>query len=125
MATRLVHMVIDSTNPLALATFWAQALGWTPVIEDPDEAEATPAGFDYPGTSALPLVFVRVTDAKTGKNRVHLDLRSTSPDDQAAQVERLLGLGATPLDLGQGDVPWAVLADPEGNEFCVFAPTSD
>jgi len=122
MATRLVHLVIDSANPLTVATFWAQALGWIPVIEGPDEVVATPAGLPYPATTAWPLVCVTVPEPKTGKNRVHLDLASTSPGDQAAQVERLVGLGATPVDIGQGDVPWVVLADPFGNEFCVLEP---
>jgi hypothetical protein len=122
MATRLVHLVIDSADPLAVATFWAQALGWVPVVEGPDEVVATPAGFEYPGTTALPLTCVLVAEPKTGKNRIHLDLASTSLDDQAAQVERLLGLGATHVDIGQGDVPWVVLADPFGNEFCVLEP---
>ncbi len=122
MATRLVHLVTDSVNPLAAATFWAQALGWEPGIEGQEEVWALPAGFDYTGSAAVPLAFVPVPEPKTGKNRVHLDLASTSADDQAAQVRRLLGLGATHLDIGQGDVPWAVLADPEGNEFCVLEP---
>jgi predicted enzyme related to lactoylglutathione lyase len=122
MPTRLAHLLIDSVNPLAVATFWARALGWVPVDEGPDEAGAMPAGFEYPGTSATPLVFIRVPEPKTVKNRIHLDLASTSLDDQAAQVERLIGLGATRIDIGQGDVPWVVLADPEGNEFCVLEP---
>ena len=81
-----------------------------------------PAGFEYPGPDALPLVFVPVTEPKTTKNRVHLDLSTTSAEHQAAEVERLLGLGAVRLDIGQGQVPWEVLADPEGNEFCVLDP---
>jgi Glyoxalase-like domain len=64
-----------------------------------------------------------MVDPKVGKNRVHLDLRSGSADHQAAQVARLVGLGAHPADIGQGEgVPWVELADPEGNEFCVLAP---
>ena len=63
-----------------------------------------------------------VPERKTGKNRVHLDLATTSPEHQAAEVERLCGLGATRADIGQGDVAWVVLADPEGNEFCVLDP---
>lgn len=100
MATRLVGVLVDSVNPLAAATFWAQALG----------------------SAAGLLDFVTVPEPKTVKNRVHLDLASTSRADQAAQVERLVGLGATRIDIGQGDVPWVVLADPEGNEFCVLEP---
>lgn len=122
MATRLVHLVIDAANPLSLASFWGQALGWQVAIEEADEVVASPAGFEYPGTGALPLVFVPVADARTVKNRVHLDLASTSLEDQAAQVERLLATGATRIDIGQGKVPWHVLADPEGNEFCVLEP---
>lgn len=122
MATRLVHLLIDSADPLSAARFWAQALGWELVDEGPDEATAMPADFEYPGTSAVPLVFVPVREAKSAKNRIHLDLASTSLDAQAAHVERLLGLGATRIDIGQGDVPWEVLADPEGNEFCVLEP---
>ena len=74
--------------------------------------------------SVLPgfdLAFVPVPEPKTGQNRVHLDLASASAEDQAAIVDRLLGLGARHVDIGQGEVPWVVLADPEGNEFCVLS----
>jgi catechol 2,3-dioxygenase-like lactoylglutathione lyase family enzyme len=122
MSTRLVHLVIDANDPSRLAKFWAAALGWEVIAEEPDEVVVSPAGFTYPHPSALPLVFVPVPEPKTGKNRVHLDLASASAQQQAAEVERLRELGATPADIGQGDVPWAVLADPEGNEFCVLDP---
>ncbi len=122
MATRLVHLVIDANDPAALAAFWAAALGWEVAVDEPDEAVVWPSGFDYPSVTALPLVFVPVPDRKSGKNRVHLDLASASADDQAASVRRILGLGATHADIGQGTVPWEVLADPEGNEFCVLDP---
>jgi hypothetical protein len=65
------------------------------------------------------LVFVAVPEAKTVKNRLHLDLRPVGGSHQG-EVERLIGLGARPADIGQGEVPWVVLADPEGNEFCVL-----
>ena len=68
------------------------------------------------------LQFLRTPDIKTVKNRVHLDLRPYPGDDQAAEVARLRALGATDIDLGQGDVPWTCLADPEGNEFDVLTP---
>ena len=68
------------------------------------------------------LQFLRTPDAKTVKNRVHLDLRLYPSDDQAAEVARLRALGATEADVGQGDVPWVCLADSEGNEFCVLTP---
>jgi hypothetical protein len=71
---------------------------------------------------ALPLVFVPVPEPKTTGNRVHLDLATRSPEHQESEVRRLLALGATHADIGQGDVPWTVLADPEGNEFCVLEP---
>lgn len=122
MATRAVHVIVDAADPARLAAFWAAALGWEVADDQPDEAVVWPAGFDYPGTTALPLVFVPVSDPKTGKSRVHLDLATTSAEHQAAEVERLLGLGATRVDIGQGDVAWEVLADPEGNEFCVLDP---
>jgi|SRR5215469_8072538 len=122
MSTRLVHLVIDAADPSRQAAFWAAALGWEVAADEPDEVVAWPAGFDYPGIAALPLVFVPVAEPKTGKNRVHLDLASASLDDQAATVSRLLDLGAVPADIGQCEVPWVVLADPEGNELCVLDP---
>ena len=122
MATRLVHLVIDAADPGRLARFWAAALGWETVEEEDGEVVVWPPGFGYPDPAALPLVFVPVPEPKTVKNRLHLDLASESAADQAASVERLLGLGAVPADIGQGEVPWTVLADPEGNEFCVLDP---
>jgi hypothetical protein len=122
MATRLVHLVVDAAEPARLARFWAAALGWEVGDEEDDEVDVWPAGYRYPDPAALPLVFVPVPEPKTVKNRVHLDLATTSAAHQAAEVERLLGLGAVPADIGQDDVPWQVLADPEGNEFCVLDP---
>ena len=122
MSTRLVHLVVDADEPGRLARFWARALGWEVASEEPDEVDVCPPGFSYPDPSALPLVFVPVPEPKTGKNRVHLDLATESARHQAAEVERLLALGAVPADIGQGDVPWTVLADPEGSEFCVLSP---
>jgi predicted enzyme related to lactoylglutathione lyase len=122
MPTRLVHLVQDAADPSALARFWAAALGWEVASDEPEEAAVCPRGFSYPGPEALPLVFVPVPEPKTVKNRVHLDLASTSDDQQRALVARLTELGARPVDIGQGEVPWVVLADPEGNEFCVLEP---
>jgi catechol 2,3-dioxygenase-like lactoylglutathione lyase family enzyme len=123
MATRLVHVVADARDPARLAQFWADALGWIVGDVADDEVDVWPEGYSYPDPSALPLVFVPVSEPKQGKNRVHLDLASTSAKNQAKLVARLRDLGATPADVGQGpDVPWTVLADPEGNEFCVLEP---
>jgi Glyoxalase-like domain len=122
MSTRLVHLVVDANDPSRLAKFWADALGWEVASEEPDEVVVCPSGYSYPGPVALPLVFVPVPEQKSAKNRVHLDLTSTSPSQQATEVARLQDLGAVPADIGQGEVPWVVLADPEGNEFCVLDP---
>ena len=122
MPTRLVHLVVDAVEPARLARFWAAALGWEVAAEEDGVANVWPRGFRYPDPAALPLVFLTVPEAKAGKNRVHLDLATESAAHQAAEVERLLGLGALPADIGQGDVPWKVMADPEGNEFCVLDP---
>jgi hypothetical protein len=115
-------MVIDATDTSGLAAFWATALGWQVGLDDPDEAVVWPAGFDYPGPEAVPLVFVPVPEPKTVKNRIHLDLAARTTAHQAELVGRLREIGAVPIDIGQGDVPWVVLADPEGNEFCVLDP---
>jgi predicted enzyme related to lactoylglutathione lyase len=128
MATRLHSVVFDAADPAALARFWAAATGWPITYEEPDEFVVEPPE-DESGTPTepgLPLVFgPPVADAKVGKNRVHLDLNSRSAEDQATQVARLRRAGATPLDIGQGAVPWVVMADPEGNEFCVLDPRDD
>jgi predicted enzyme related to lactoylglutathione lyase len=122
MPTRLVHLVADANDPAGLARFWASALGWVIGDQADDEVDVWPDGYQYPDPVAVPLVFVPVREAKAGKNRVHLDLASTSAAHQAELVGRLRDLGATPAGIAQGDVPWVVLADPEGNEFCVLEP---
>ena len=104
--------VIDSADPVSLGRWWVDALGWVVVNDDATEFEIRPSADQLPG-----LIFVPVPEAKDRKNRLHLDFR---PDDQDAEVERLLSLGATAVDIGQGDETWTVLADPEGNEFCVL-----
>jgi len=100
--TRLVHLVIDAAQPARLARFWAAALNWEIAADEPDEVDVWPGGYRYPDPVALPLVFVPVPEAKTGKNRVHLDLATESAEHQAAEVDRLLGLGAVHADIGQG-----------------------
>ena len=118
MPTRLQHLVVDAHDLAALARFWAEALGWKITLEEPGEVVVEPPD----GVPGLPLVFVPVPEPKTVKNRIHLDLASPSVQEQPAIVERLIRLGARPVDIGQVDVPWVVLADPEGNEFCVLEP---
>jgi hypothetical protein len=116
MALVWEQVVIDSADPKALGRWWAEALGWVVVGEKDDELEIRPAADRLPG-----LLFGVVPEAKAGKNRLHLDFR---PADRDAEVERLLGLGARHADVGQQDVRWVVLADPEGNEFCVLSARS-
>jgi hypothetical protein len=86
------------------------------VYADDDEFEIRPDPDTRPGVD-----FVRLDEPKTGKSRLHLDF---TPDDQDAEVERLLALGARRVDIGQGEQSWVVLADPEGNEFCVLRAPS-
>jgi hypothetical protein len=112
-------VAVDALDPEPVARFWAAALGWRITYESPDEWVIEPAGGSREDGVAADVIFLRVPEAKQLKNRLHIDLR---PDaDQAGEVERLIGLGATRADVGQGaDVSWTVLADPEGNEFCVL-----
>jgi Glyoxalase-like domain len=104
--------IIDARDPVALGRWWREALGWVVVNDDPSEYEIRPGPDRVPG-----LLFASVPEPKTVKNRLHLDFR---PDDRDAEVTRLLALGATRADVGQGEESWVVLADPEGNEFCVL-----
>jgi Glyoxalase-like domain len=122
MPTRLVHMVIDAAEPGRQAAFWAAALGWQVLDAEPGLAAVGPADLRYPDAAVVPLAFLPVPVPKHGKNRIHIDLCSESAQGQADTVTRLRRLGAEPADIGQGDVPWVVLADPEGNEFCVLEP---
>ncbi len=126
MSIRWYSVVIDCHDVAAQARWWAEALDWRIVYEASDEvvivppramdeSRVIPVEEQGPG-----LVFVPVSEGKTIKNRLHLDLAPFAGDDQAAEVARLEGLGATRVDVGQGDRPWVVLADPEGNEFCVL-----
>ena len=113
MGVRWEQIVVDAHDPARLARWWAEALGYRITYEQPDEVEIRRTAEEFPG-----LLFVPVMDAKSGKNRLHIDLR---PEDQEAEVERLVNMGARHVDVGQGEqVGWVVLADPEGNEFCVL-----
>ncbi|QCB93361.1 VOC family protein [Cellulomonas shaoxiangyii] len=110
----------DAADPSALARWWSQVLGWPVVEEDEQGDEVAIAPSDGSATEWL---FVRVLDERRVKNRVHPDLRPADGSDQATELARVLELGATRVDIGQGDVPWHVLADPEGNEFCILRST--
>ncbi|EFL23112.1 glyoxalase [Streptomyces himastatinicus ATCC 53653] len=122
MATRLVQIAMKARDDSALGRFWAEVLGWGIASEEPGVTNLEPKGLTYPDPSAIYIDILAVPDPKTVKNRVHVDLATTSAAHQAELVARLQALGATPADVGQGDVPWTVLADPEGNEFCVLEP---
>ena len=113
MPSRWEQIVVDSEDPGRLARWWAEALGYVIVTDKPDEVEIRRNPDEIPG-----LLFTPVPESKTVKNRLHIDLR---PDDQEAEVERLVDMGARHVDIGQHDVSWVVLADPEGNEFCVLS----
>ncbi|PJE95357.1 glyoxalase [Streptomyces carminius] len=115
MALEWEQVVVDAADPVALGRWWAEALGWVVVDDSPEEYEIRPAPDRLPG-----LLFGTGAAEKTVKNRLHLDFR---PDDRDAEVARLLALGARRAEVGQsGEEPWVVLADPEGNEFCVLGP---
>jgi hypothetical protein len=107
------EVVVDCRDPRSLGLWWREALGWV-LVDDSDGVVEIAAS---PGAHPT-LFFNAVPEGKTVKNRLHLDF---VPDDQDAEVARLLALGATRADIGQVDVPWVVLLDPEGNEFCVLA----
>ena len=113
MSLEWEQTIIDAHDPVSLGRWWCAALGWVVVNEDPDEFEIRPSVERLPG-----LLFASVPQPKQIKNRLHLDFR---PDDRDAEVDRLLALGATRADVGQGEQSWVVLADPEGNEFCVLS----
>ncbi|MEV6156797.1 VOC family protein [Nonomuraea sp. NPDC052129] len=122
MALRLVQVNFKARDDSALGRFWAEALGWGLSSEGPGVTNLEPEGFSWPDPDAFYIDLVTVPDPETVKYRVHLDLATTSAAHQAELVARLKELGATPADVGQGDVPWTVLADPEGNVFCVLEP---
>ena len=108
---------LSSDGSQAVGYFWRDALGW-PLVWDQDEETAiqSPRGGTKIAWGGPPY------NAKTGKNRLHLDLAPPADGEQEAEVERLVALGAKRIDIGQGDVSWVVMADPDGNELCVLTP---
>jgi hypothetical protein len=118
MALRLQNISIDCRNAESLAGFWRDALGWRITSVDPEEVVLEPP-VGSPEEGVVPdILFLVVPEGKSVKNRLHFDLR---PVDQDAEVERLEKLGANRINIGQTtENTWVVLADPEGNEFCVL-----
>jgi hypothetical protein len=116
--TDLVGAIVFEPAAPVVGRFWSEAAGWPLVYDqDGDTAIRAPDGRSPFVTFGPPTGAV-----KTGKNRLHLDVAPPAGGDQAMEVERLIALGARRIDIGQGQVPWVVMADPEGNEFCVLAP---
>ena len=119
MGSRFTELVVDCADPEQLAAFWAAVLGWQPTGRYPGAVEI--AG---PPDSGPSLTFVPVAEPKTVKNRLHIDVNPVGCE-QEQEVERLIALGARRIDVGQGEPSWVVLADPEGNEFCVLRARAD
>ena len=126
---RLENIIIDARDLRGLADFWRQALGWVTTFDDGDEICINPGDGDVddPATWPFPdIAFEPVDDPGANRQRVHLDLASASVEEQRATVARLLALGATLADVGQpADAPFTVMADPEGNAFCVLDPRDE
>ncbi len=119
MASAFSYVGFDSANPRRQAEFWAAVLDWQ--IGDASDTEASISG---PPGSGPQLYFSTVPEGKGVKNRLHLDI-SPRGCDQQQELERLLALGARHVDIGQGEQTWIVLADPEGNEFCLLQSSVD
>ncbi|GMA25972.1 lactoylglutathione lyase [Luteimicrobium album] len=118
MPSRIATIAIDAVDPEAVAAFWCDVLGWR-VLQREDDLVSI-----GPGDASWPTIDVAaVPEGKVVKNRLHLDLRADGTTTQA-ELDRLLALGARRVDVGQGpDAPWVVLADVEGNEFCLLPRT--
>ncbi|RLL65764.1 VOC family protein [Streptomyces sp. Z26] len=124
MASKFTELAIDCADPAALARFWCAVLDYEVREEEDGLVEigspTAPEGKARPGPVPPTLTFARVPEGRTVKNRLHIDVNPTDRE-QDDEVRRLLELGATHADVGQGEGSWVVLADPEGNEFCVLA----
>ena len=114
MVSRFGELVVDCHDPHALARFWEQVLVGYRITEEYDDESV------IEGDAGPTILFGQVSEPKTVKNRLHIDVNPVDRE-QSEEVERLIALGARKIDIGQRDVPWVVLADPEGNEFCVLA----
>lgn len=119
MACRITELVLDAHDPDLLARFWCEVLGYVELERDEDSLEIGPPGVGFGGPQPT-IVFLRTREPKAGKLRLHLDVNATDRD-QDDELERLLAAGARQIDIGQpADASWHVLADPEGNEFCLL-----
>ncbi len=128
MALRIESFTIDARDPAALAAWWAEAVGWVVCSRSADGVEVDICERVAPdGSHPRPVLsFVGDGDPDAGQERLHLDLNSRSAPEQAAIVDRLIGSGASRSDVGQSpDAPFVVLADPEGNRFCVLEPRAE
>ena len=116
MPLSLHHIIIDAYDLAGLSRFWAEVLDWKVLSEREREVV-----IGATATATIGICFMPVTDTKVVKNRLHLDLAPGSPADRDPEIERVIALGARLVDVGQtGNESWTVLADPEGNEFCVL-----
>ncbi|MFC9994206.1 VOC family protein [Nocardia sp. NPDC127526] len=119
MACRITELVIDCVEPQRLGEFWCAVLGYVEIGWDGDDLGIGPAEGGFGGLQPA-LVFSRSKEPRRGKLPLHIDVSATDRD-QGAELERLLALGARKVDIGQtGEESWHVLADPEGNEFCLL-----
>jgi len=119
MACRLTELVVDCRDPERLASFWCEVLGYVVLERVGGSVEIGPADAGFGGPQPT-IVFGRAAEPKQGKLRLHIDVSPTD-QDQDAEFSRLLAAGATRVDIGQtGEESWHVLADPEGNEFCLL-----
>jgi hypothetical protein len=124
VTSKFTELAIDCADPVSLARFWCSVLGYE--VQDEEGGVVTigspaiPDGRNRPGPVPPTLTFAQVPEGKFVKNRLHIDV-NPADREQDEEVRRLLALGARPADVGQGDVSWVTLTDPEGNEFCVLA----
>ena len=127
MTSFISHTTIDCHDAYVLSEWWKQLLGYTDLPEDPNEPGHEECMILDPGTGHQ-VLFIEVPDEKSGKNRMHFDMRPRS-GTQAEEVERLLGAGAALVADHRGiygpGSGWVTLADPEGNEFCILSSEAE
>lgn len=114
MSSRFTDLVVDCYEPERLAQFWGAVLAYEVTESSDDDVY-----IEGPEGSGPGLLFQKVPEPKRIKNRAHIDI-SPRDREQQEEVERILELGAKTVDIGQGEQTWVVMADPEGNEFCVL-----